>query len=162
MWNAVCKLCKVHQQHHEILEQEDFLVGISTLKGPWETQRRQDVQPCGAPWERGQPARDTTRLPFPGPARGEGAPIMTGDIRQKAGPSGRLAPGRLVMTPGPASTRALFSSTILRRNCGDIGRPPLHPTARPSGTTVWTLTFIGPAVMGHGEAPRPSSTGFPL
>lgn len=85
---------------------------------------------------------------------------MTGDNRQKAGPSGRLAPGRLVMTPGPASTQALFSSAILRRNCGDIGRPCLHPTARPSGTTVWTLTFIGPAVMGHGEASRPSSTGF--
>lgn len=34
MWNAVCKLCKVRQQHHEILEQEDFLVGIfPTLKG---------------------------------------------------------------------------------------------------------------------------------
>ena len=100
--------------------------------------------------------------PSLGPPGGEGAPRITGDNRQKAGPSGRLAPGRLVMTPGPASTRALFSSAILRRNWGDTGRPPLHPMARPSGTTVWTLTFIGPPVMGVCEAPRPSSTGFPL
>ena len=134
VWNAVCKLCKVRQERHEILEQEDFLVGIfPTLKGPWETQRRQDVQPCDAPWEHGQPARDTTRLPFPGPARGGGGTKNNGGQQTESRTIGEAGTWTPCHDPGP---RQHTGSLQLSHPQTELGRhreasPPSH------GPSLW-------------------------